>query len=523
MTESKTKYKSYKIQGRTVNLIPRKDGRFNLQIEGQRGVAGSTAAISAKEAKEMLERLADFPLEEKTLAEDYDEDGVLTVKEYNTIVNNEEIVEYPGEIVLENIPQPDPRTPIFMDIYGVKEEKPKIRIEEKIIYETGESFISFEGAGFGLKYNPEEINPFSNEEYDSSILDTEVVFDNPEITEAVNEALNDEMLETENEIQPKGKTGKITVRDLIKIKASNLLEKTEYKMLGGGARLKRFGTVVSGAADLSLDWATDKIVSHSLKQMQTALTEIQYEARKDILLGKPIGFINQYGPLLAVNKISSIYSKSREQQAEKFANKRFEYVKKSQKINNYALRRAQEPIVHRIRTEELKPLQEEYSKIMSQLEQADQRRESLNIQLSQIKESSWMKITDAQIESQRRKAAKERNAEELSRINKIAKEREQLKAQAAKLKEEYSSLPTLAKMRPKIAELKTKTAATERKISEAYSSIPEGFKPPFTTNEDYKYKSKIVSLFGQRLHAVVLNGRAEKEGIAYGRSTYLRV
>jgi hypothetical protein len=512
MTETKTKYKSYKIQGRTVNLIPRKDGRFNLQIEGQRGAAGSTAIISLKESKELIERLLDFPVEEKQLNTSYDEDGILTVKEYNSLADDvESTPTYQSELILEDLPS-DSKVPLFMDINGVKNPKPEITINESIDYETGESIISFEGAGFSLRYDPQEIEPFKRNmegkttlEYDNSILDTEVDFADPEVAGKVSEELGI-------------KNRKPKLGEILEATKKGKIGDTATKM---GAKIQEAGLVANGAANLIIDWATDTVVENNLREINKALQEIDAAARKDILLGKPIGFINEHGPMLVARKISASYARSKNERQLQLGNKRADYLKFAEKTNQRALLKYNAPVVAKLKQEKLAPIQQEYNTLVEEVETANAKRNELNSSIKKIKESPWMKMTDNQIAVQKRRAAKEKNTSELSRINRIEREREQLKVQYETLRKEYDRIPSPAELRTKINTIVMKKKAIEAEIQRAASQRPEGYKDPISTDNRYG-QGKITALFGQRLHTVILNARTEREKTKYNRGIYLR-
>jgi murein DD-endopeptidase MepM/ murein hydrolase activator NlpD len=501
MTETKTKYKSYKIQGRTVNLIPRKDGRFNLQIEGQRGAAGSTAVISVKESKELIERLADFPLEEKEITSNYDEDGILTNKDYDSLSETLTGVATPAELILQE-QEAEWKNPAFLDPNGVKPE-PKVNINIRQDHETGETLIDFEGAGFSLKYNPEEIRPFTQNmetgQYDSSILDTEVEFNDPEIASQVSQEL--------------GITGrKPKLREVLETKEG----KWSNRAATAGTKIHEAALVTGGAANLVLDWATDLVIEQSLKDINGALADIQAEARKDILLGKPIGFINEYGPMLVARKASAYYSRSKHERQAKLGRKRSDYLQFAETANKQALLKYNAPAVERLKKEKLEPLQEEYKNLVAETETITARSNEINQSMKKIKESPWMKMTDSQIAVQKRRAAKEKNTAELSRINKIEQERKQLQSKYEKLRQESEKLPAPAVLKSKINTLVMKKKAVEAEIQNTATRRPEGYKDPITTNNNYG-RGKITALFGQRLHTVILNSRTEAEKTRYYR------
>jgi len=457
-TSEKNGNKKIKINGREFELAPRKDGRFNLIAKGQRGAAGSTAILGSKEAKELREELSDFSV---VTVEFEDTGDTILYKKYLTEENNNENFETPSKDL----------HPAVIDAEIVKEEEAGYTVTaDGFTYPTAEPYgtdlakINLDGET-SLIVQPDGYT--SKGELD--IMEAKII---------------------ESDIPEE------EIRTLANVEEGEPL-KLRHRLMAGAVRS---GAIVGGTAGAIHTSFQDKLITTGLNDIQGALEDINREAKKDIILGKPIGFINS-GSLFLARKANSYYSALQDSRDDRKTQQRYSRVESYRSRNRESLQRSQNQAAEKIRTEKLQPLETEYHKLMETLNQADSKRAALTEEMKAMKAHPLLKTTDAQIEAKRRNAAKNKDAETLLRISQFVEAREKAQRLYEQKQQEYRTLPTVRTMKPQIDTLKSKTQAVKTEMNNVYKTVPAGYKPPYDEREFMTgpRTNKILSLFSGRL------------------------
>lgn len=478
MIAEKNGNKTIRINGRQFELVPRKDGRFNLIAKGQRGAAGSTALIGRKEAAALREELKDFDVQ----VVQFESDGeTIVFKDY--VKEGSEIVDSldDGSVKIDYEVTPEGEASFTLPARfeasseGVKDNNVSVEIEKR----KGSALVTFGEETFEGEVElklPEDGFTHGN------ILDAEIInsdIDGEEIKETLNL--------TENK--------PLAFRHYL-----------SAKIIKGGSLA---GHTVTGAGT----YATDSMTEWGLNKMREGLTDINNEARKDILLGEPVRMLNS-GPLFLAKKGANLYYAAKAGKEAEKKQTRYDRVKSFENFNRKALKNRQDTIVSNIKKEELKPLEQQYGNIMSQLNDADQKRETLSTQMKAMKQHPLLKTTDAQIESRRRSAAKNKNVEELSRIAQFVEARNKAQQRYTETEKQYSSLPTMKTVKPQLDKIKNDTYNVKRKIDTVYKTMPEGFTPPYNMDaiNPKKHNNKVLSLLTKRMGDHIVDANLDREG-----------